>query len=138
MGFKDNFRQKSAEVFFEKNRDRITQVQGKVLSIKVEEKSFLWILHKLTATILIKPEGSKNIVQCVYNKKRWFKKVEFMSILQGHSVLIQGLKGKKGKENRELIEILNIRNNNTKKFLVPMEGAENIKVQRVNPRRKFK
>ncbi|MFX0548891.1 hypothetical protein ACOAKC_06090 [Hathewaya histolytica] len=138
MGFKDSFRKKSAEVFFEKNSDRITQVQGKVLSIKVEEKSFLWILHKLTATLLIKPEGSKNIVHCTYKKKRWFKKVNFMNILQGHSVLVQGLKGKKGKENRESIEVLNIRNNTTKKFLIPVEGAENIKVQRVNPNRRFK
>ncbi|AWZ48220.1 hypothetical protein [Hathewaya limosa] len=139
MGFKDSFRQKSAEVFFDKNKDRITQVQGKVLSIKVEEKTFLWIIHKLTAIILIKPENSKNVVQCVYKKRRWFKQVNFMTIFQGHSLIVQGLKSHVSKKDtREIVEILNIRNNTTKKFLVPVEGAENLKVQRVRPNKKIR
>lgn len=138
MGFKDTIKQKTTQMFFDKNKDRLTQVQGKVLSIKTEEKTFLWLIHKLTVTILVKPENSRNIVTCIYKKKRWFKKVEFMSILQGNSVLVQGLKSRNNKDNKDFIEVINIRNNNTKKFLHPVEGAEDIKIQKARPNRKLR
>ncbi|SHH43955.1 hypothetical protein SAMN02745196_00379 [Clostridium collagenovorans DSM 3089] len=136
MGFKDKFKQQYAQTYMNKYGDRLTQVQGKVLSIKVEEKAILWIFHKLLATIVVKPEGSKSITKCVYKKNRWFKKVTFISVLQGHNVVIQGLKGKKGKDNRENIEIMNIRNLTTKRDLVPVEGAP--KVQRVRQDRRYR
>jgi hypothetical protein len=136
MGFKDKLTQKYTESYLKKYGDRLTQVQGKVLSVKIQPKTILWIFHKLTVTVLVKPERSKNIVRCIYNKKRWFKKIDFISISQGNSVIIQGLKGKKGKENSEAVEILNIRNLTTKKDLVPMEGAP--KVQKVRQDRRYR
>lgn len=136
MGFKDKLTQRYTESYFKKYGDRLTQVQGKVLSIKIEPKTILWIFNKLTVTILIKPERSKNIVKCIYDKKRWFKKINFISVSQGNSLIIQGLKGKKGKENRELVEILNIRNLTTKKDLVPIEGTP--KVQKVRQDRRYR
>ena len=139
MGFKESVSQKYAETFYEKNKDRLTQVQGKILQCKVERKTVLWIFHKLAATILVKPAGSRNIVKCEYIKKRWFKQVKFVQISQGHSVIIQGLKGKKDKKgkskgNRETISIMNIRNLTNKTDLVPVNDA-NMKVQKVRDKR---
>ena len=62
------------------------------------------------------------LLSVYYKKRRWFKKINFISVLQGHSVIIQGMKGKKGKEHREQIQIVNIRNMTTKKDLVPCKG----------------
>ncbi len=122
MGFKDKIQNYYAKTYMEKYGDRLTQIQGNVVSIKVEKKSILWLFHKLLVTIIIKPDRSKNVIKCTYKKHKWFKKPDFMSISQGHLLLIQGLKGKKGKENSELIEIVNIRNMTTKKDLVFVEG----------------
>ncbi|GAA0724048.1 hypothetical protein GCM10008905_17430 [Clostridium malenominatum] len=130
MGFTDKLNKYYAENYIKKYGDRLAQVQGNVVSIKVEEKSFLGILYRLTVTLLVKPDRSKNITKCVFKKRRWFKKIDFMQISQGNYLLVQGLKGKKGKENREQIEIMNIRNLTTKKDLVPIEGKEP-KVQKV-------
>lgn len=138
MGLKDGFKQQTAEMFFNKNKDRITQTQGKVLSIKTQRKNFLWIMHKIVVTILVKPENSKNTLLCVYKKKRWFKKPEFITLNQGNSVLVQGLKAKDKKSKKDFIQILNMRNNTTKTFLHKVEGAENIKVQKVRPTMKYK
>ncbi|SHJ67430.1 hypothetical protein SAMN02745248_00663 [Hathewaya proteolytica DSM 3090] len=138
MGFKDNLKQQSAEMFYNKNKDRLTQIQGKALSVKIEEKSILWILHKIIVTVLVKPESSKNTTLCIYKKKKWFKKPKFIVLNQGNSLIVQGLKTKNKKDNKEYIEILNIRNNNTKTFLHPVEGGDNIKVQKVRQNPKFK
>ncbi|KGK86131.1 hypothetical protein SDC9_118449 [bioreactor metagenome] len=130
MGFREKINKYYAENYIKKYGDRLSQVQGNVISVKVEEKTILWIFHKLTATLLVKPERSKNVVKCTYKKNRWFKPITFIPVSQGNYVLVQGLKGKKGKENREQIEIMNIRNMTNKKDLIPLEGKEP-KVQRV-------
>ncbi|MEG2353544.1 MAG: hypothetical protein RSB70_02755 [Clostridium sp.] len=141
MGFKDKFKEQYAQTYMKKYGDRLTQIQGKVLSIKVEEKTILWIFHKLLATIVVKHDGSKSISKCVFNKRRWFKKINFIPVLQGHNVIIQGLKGKKAKKGKgkgisESVEIMNIRNLTTKRDLVPVEGAP--KVQRIRQDRKHR
>lgn len=135
MGFTDKLNKYYAENYIKKYGDRLSQVQGNVVSVKVEEKSFLGILYRMTVTLLVKPDRSKNITKCVYKKRRWFKKIDFIQISQGNYVLVQGLKGKKGKENREQIEIMNIRNLTTRKDLVPIEGKEP-KVQKVKTKYK--
>ena len=134
MGFTDKLNKYYAENYIKKYGDRLSQVQGNIVSVKVEEKTILWIFHKITAVLLVKPERSKNIVRCVYKKRKWFKKLDFIQLSQGNFVLVQGLKGKKGKENREELEIMNIRNLTTKRDLVPIE--EEPKVQRVKTRYK--
>ena len=58
MGFKDKLQKYYADNYMKKYGDRITQAYGTVLSVKVEEKKYLWIFNVLTATIIIKPEGS--------------------------------------------------------------------------------
>lgn len=135
MGFMEKVNKYYAENYIKKYGDRLSQVQGNVISVKVEEKTILGIFHKLTVTLLVKPDRSKNIVKCTYKKRRWFKKIDFIPVSQGNYVLVQGLKGKKGKENREQLEIMNIRNMTTKKDLVPLEGKEP-KVQKVKTRYK--
>ncbi|WMJ81358.1 hypothetical protein RBU49_03630 [Clostridium sp. MB40-C1] len=129
MGFRDKLSEQYTKSYLKKNGDRITQAQGKVISVKVEEKSILWIFHKLVVTILIKPDRSKNIVKSIYRRNRWFKKPEFMVLSQGHSVVIQGLKGKKGKSDREYLQVMNVLNMTTKKQLVPLEGDALKKLQ---------
>ena len=138
MGLKDKLTSTYTNAYLKRYGDRLTQAQGRVLSIKVEAKNYLRIFYKLTVTILVKADGSKSIAKCVYKKKRWFKKINFISVLQGHSVIIQGMKGKKGKEHREQIQIVNVRNMTTKKDLVPMQGATAPKVQRVRADKRFK
>ena len=128
MGFKDKLAKYYTESYIKKYGDRLAQVQGNVVSVKVEEKTILWIFHKITAVLLIRPERSKNVTKCVYSKHKWFKKPSFMSINQGNYLVVQGLKGKKSKkakESREVIEIMNIMNLTTKKNLVPVEGQQN-------------
>ena len=122
MGFKDKIQNYYAKSYMDKYGDRLTQIQGNVVSIKVERKSVLWIFNKLLVTLIVKPDRSKNVIKCIYKKHRWFKKIDFITINQGHLLLIQGLKGKRGKENSELIEVVNIRNMTTKKDLVVVEG----------------
>ncbi|MCB2291943.1 hypothetical protein LGK95_00120 [Clostridium algoriphilum] len=137
MGLKDKLTNSYTQAYLKRYGDRLTQAQGRVLSVKVEEKNYFGIFYKLLVTILVKADGSKSIARCVFKKKRWFKKVNFISVLQGHSVIIQGMKGKKGKEHREQIQIVNIRNMTTKKDLVPMKG-DAPKVQRVRADKRFK
>lgn len=131
MSFKEKLQQSYTDNFMKKNGDRLTQVQGNVLSVKVECKTILWIFHKLIATILVKPDRSRtldrstSIVKCVYRRNRWFKKPEFMTLNKGNIVIVQGLKGikgKKGKQSSEVIEIMNVRNLTTKKDLVSTDG----------------
>lgn len=134
MSIKEKFSKYYTDTYLKRYGDRITQVQGNVVSVKVEEKTILWLFHKITATLIIKPDRSKTVVKCVYKKNRWFKKPVFMVINQGNLLLVQGLKGKKGKDNREVITIMNIRNLTTKKDLIPVEG----KVQQVRKVQRIK
>jgi hypothetical protein len=134
MSIKEKFSKYYTDTYLKRYGDRITQVQGNVVSVKVEEKAILWLFHKLTVTLIIKPDRSKTVVKCVYKKNKWFKKPPFMVINQGNLLLVQGLKGKKGKDNREIITIMNIRNLTTKKDLIPMEG----KVQQVRKVQRIK
>jgi len=134
MSIKEKISKYYTNTYLKRYGDRITQVQGNVVSVKVEEKTILWLFHKITATLIIKPDRSKTVVKCVYKKNKWFKKPAFIVINQGNLLLIQGLKGKKGKDNRELITIMNIRNLTTKKDLIPVDG----KVQRVQKVQRIK
>lgn len=129
MSFKEKLIQRNTENYLKKYGDRIAQAQGKVISIKIQEKSILWIFHKLTVSLVIKPERSRNVIKCFYKKNKWFSRPSFMPISQGHSLVIQGLKGKKGKSDRETIQIMNIINLTTKGQLVPIEGDSVKKLQ---------
>lgn len=136
MGFKDKLAKHYTEAYLTKYGDRLTQVQGNVISVKVEEKSILWIFHKIIATLIVKPERSKSVIKCTFKKNRWFKKPEFIPIAQGNLVIVQGLKGKKGKENKESIEIMNVRNLTTRKDLIPVEGDQVKRVQKIQRMKK--
>lgn len=126
MSFKEKMQKYYADSFMKKNGDRLTQIQGNVISVKVELKAVLWIFHKLTATVLVKPDRSRNIIKCVYRRNRWFKKPEFMTLTQGNLVIVQGLKSTTGKKDdkKEFIQIMNIRNLSTKKDLVKLDGDQ--------------
>lgn len=134
MSFRDTLAKKYADSYLKKYGDRLTQLQGHVLSVKVTTKTILWIYNILTVDVLVKPERSKAVTRCQYKKKQWFKKPSFLTLKQGNMVVIQGLKGKKGKENSDIISILNVRNLSTKEDLVPMDQ----KVQRVQQRQFLK
>ena len=134
MGFREKLAKHYTEAYITKYGDRLAQVQGNVVSVKVEEKTILWLFHKITATLIVRPERSKGVVRCVYKKNKWFKKPEFLNINQGHLVIIQGLKAKKGKkakDNKEAIEIMNVMNLTTKKDLVPVDKSQLKKAQKV-------
>lgn len=134
MSFKEKIAQYYTKSYLKKYGDRLTQVQGTVVSVKITRKTILWIFNKLNVTLLVRPERSKNIVRCSYIRKKWFKKPEFIPINQGNLVLLQGLKGKKGKGNRESLELINIRNMTSKKDLIPIEG----KMPKVQKIKRFK
>lgn len=122
MGFKDKLQKYYADNYMKKYGDRITQAYGTVLSVKVEEKKYLWLFNVLTATIILKPEGSKNVVRSVYKAKRWFKKPDFIAVNQGNIILVQALKGKKGSDASEVLEVKNIRNVTTRKDLFKIDA----------------
>lgn len=125
MGFKEKLSKYYSDSYLEKNGDRLTQLQGSVISIKVEEKTILWIFHKIQAFLIVKPERSKNVVKCRYRKHKWFKKPEFMKISQGHVVIVQGLKNRKTKKDpNDVVDIMNILNLTTKKDLVPVDHSK--------------
>lgn len=134
MSIKEKFAKYYTDTYLRRYGDRLTQVQGNVVSVKIEEKTILWLFHKLQATLIVKPDRSKSVVKCVYKKNKWFKKPSFITINQGNLLVIQGLKGKKGKEGREALTIMNVRNLSTKKDLIPVEG----KVQRVQKVQRIK
>lgn len=134
MGFKDTLAKKYADAYLSKYGDRLTQVQGHVLSVKILEKTVLGLFHKLQVDLVVKPERSKSIARCQYKKNSWFKKPIFMPLNQGHMVVVQGLKGKKGKENSDILSVLNIRNLTNKKDLVPVDQ----KMQRVQQKQFIK
>lgn len=133
MSFKEKFAKYYSEAYLKKYGDRITQVQGNVLSVKIYEKSILWIFHKLTVSLVVKLDGNRAVAKCTYNKKRWFKKPESMKLSQGNSVIVQGLKGKKSKKNKntnDSLQVINILNLSTRQSLMPIEGGMP-KVQKV-------
>ncbi len=122
MGFKDKLQKYYADNYMKKYGDRITQAYGTVLSVKVEQKRYLWIFNVLNATIILKPDGSKNVVRSVYKTRRWFKKPDFIAVNQGNIILLQALKGKKGADNSEILEIKNIRNVTTRRDLFKIDA----------------
>lgn len=122
MSFKEKISRYYTKSYLKKYGDRITQLQGTVVSVKIKRKSILWIFNKLNVTLLVRPERSKNISKCTYIKNRWFKKPDFIPVSQGNFVLVQGLKGKPGKHGKEQIQLMNIRNMTTKTDLIPIEG----------------
>lgn len=134
MSFKEKLAKAYSNAYMDKYGDRLTQVQGHVLSVKITTKTILWIYNIIKADLLVKPERSKAITRCQYRQARWFKKPSFIQLNQGHLVIIQGLKGKKGKENSDVLKILNVRNLTTKKDLVPVDQ----KVQRVRQRQQLR
>lgn len=134
MSIKEKFAKYYTETYLKRYGDRLTQIQGNVISVKFEEKTILWLFHKLKVTLILKPDRSKTVIKCVYKKNKWFKKPTFITINQGNLLVVQGLKGKKGKDDREVITTMNVRNLTTKKDLVPVEG----KVQRVQKVQRYK
>lgn len=122
MGFKDKLSKYYTDSYLEKYGDRLTQFQGSVLSVKLEEKTILWIFHKLSVTLMVRPDRSRVISKCVYNKNKWFKKATFVPVKQGNNVIIQGLKTVK--DGKEFIEISNLLNLTTKQDLVPVDHSQ--------------
>lgn len=125
MGFKEKLEKYYQDTAMKRYGDRLTQVKGNVLSVKIEEKKILWIFYKIKAVLIVRPERSKGVVTCVYKRNRWFKKPTFMSVSQGNLVIIQGLKAKKKKSKDAVsdgIEIANVINITTKKELHHVDG----------------
>jgi hypothetical protein len=137
MSLKEKLTKSYANAYLTKYGDRLTQLQGNILSVKITSKTILLIFNKLSVDMVVKPQGSKAIVKCKYKKNRWFKKPTFIQLTQGNLVVVQGLKPKKNKKKEntsEAIEVLNIRNLTTKKDLIPVDQ----KVQRVQQRQFIK
>ncbi len=128
MGVKDKVSKYYTDSYLEKYGDRMAQFQGNIISVKVEEKSILWIFHKIVATLIVKPDRSKSVMKCIYKKSKWFKKPEFIQLNRGNTVIVQGLKSNKENE-KEYIEISNILNLTTKKDLIPVDHSQIKKVQ---------
>lgn len=116
----EKLRGKFSELYIDLYGDRIRQISGNILSVKIEEKSTLWILKKITIILMIKPDKNKSIIQCRYIKTRFFKKPSFIKIKQGNKVVIQGLAPDENKDKNKFITILNIKNVTTKTELYPM------------------
>lgn len=142
MGFKDKLSQSYTNAYLNRYGDRLTQIQGRVLSVKVEEKSFLGIIRTLTALIVVKPVSSSGVSTCYYKKKKWFKKPTFMNLSQGHSVIVQGLKPdkkkKKKKKYEEYLSVVNIVNMTNRSELVPSNGEIPKKLQKTKVDRRYK
>lgn len=137
MSLKEKLAKSYTNAFLTKYGDRLTQLQGNVLSVKITSKTVLFIFNKLCVDMVVKPQGSKAIVKCRYKKNRWFKKPEFIQVNQGNLVIVQGLKPKKNRKRKtssDAIEVLNIRNLTTKKDLIPTDQ----KVQRVQQKQFIK
>ncbi|MBB6624262.1 hypothetical protein [Clostridium gasigenes] len=124
MGFKDKMTKHFSDAYIQKYGDRMTSANGTVLSVKIEEKSFLGIIRSIAVSLVLKPDQGKQIIKCAYRKKRWFKKPEFIDIKPGHKLIIMGLSGEKGKEHSEVIIASNIANLTTKKDLQPFDHSQ--------------
>lgn len=123
MGMKDKFDKYFRDSYFQKYGDRITSTMGTVVSINIEEKSYL-IFNKLIVNLIVKPDAGKGVVKCRYKKNKWFKKPEFIPVSKGNKVMIMGLKGVKGKEDSEVIQVQNVLNLTTKRDLVPIDHSQ--------------
>ncbi|HEY5562899.1 MAG TPA: hypothetical protein VIK72_14295 [Clostridiaceae bacterium] len=137
MGLKDKIQKSYADSYMKRYGDRITQVQGNVVSVKIKKKTILWLFHKIEVILLVRQDRSKSITKCVYKKNRFFKKIDFIKIVQGNLLIVQGLKGKKGKANHEVITIINVRNLTNKTDLVKVDGQDQ-KVKRVQKIQRIK
>lgn len=132
MGFKEKISNYYTKSYMDKYGDRLTQFQGILLSSKVEEKTILWVFHKLTATVVVRPDRSKVVMKCVYKKNSWFKKPQFLTLKQGHNLIIQGLKS--NKDNKEMIEVQNIVNLTTHQDIIPVDHSQFKKVKQQQTR----
>ena len=132
MGFKEKLSKYYTDSYLKKYGDRLTSFQGNVLSVKTEEKSILGIFNKITVTLMIKPDRSKIVSKCVYKKNRWFKKPTFISVRQGNTVIIQGLKSVQ--DNKEYTEVSNLLNLTTKQDLIPVDHSQMKKQRQQQPR----
>ena len=97
MGFRDKLQKYYADNYMKKYGDRITQAYGSVLSVKVEEKKYLFIFNTLQATIILKPEGTKTVVKKEKKIVRfWRSRTSEMSLLEKISLklMLLCLKGK--------------------------------------------
>ena len=123
MGFKDKFNKYFQDSYYQKYGDRIASTSGTVVSIKYQEKNYLFF-HKLVVDMVIKPEIGKGIVKARYKKNKFFKKVPFIPVSMGHKVMIMGLKGVKGKKDADILQIQNVLNLTNKKDLVPIDHSQ--------------
>ncbi len=130
MGLKDKLGKYYQDAYMQKYGDRITSVNGTILSVKILEKSYI-IFNRLFVDIIVKPETGRKVVKCQYKKAAWFKKPQFIDLKQGHKVMIMGLFGDKDskKENSQEIIISNILNLTTKKDLIPVDHSQIKKVR---------
>lgn len=131
MSIREKLAKHYATAYLGKYGDRIVQIQGNVISAKIVEKKYLWILNRITAHILVRPERSRSIMKFYYGRLKWFKKPKFIPISQGNLVVITGMKGKKGKKGSDLIQIMNVINLTNKKELIPTKGNGIKKVRKV-------
>ena len=134
MGFKEKMSKYYTDSYMKKYGDRLTSFQGSVLSVKVEEKSILGIFHKINVTLMVRPDRTKIVSRCTYNKNRWFKKPTFLSVRQGNNVIIQGLKSVK--DTKEYTEISNLLNLTTKQDLIPVDHSQMKRQRQQQPRMK--
>lgn len=113
------------DAYMQKYGDRLASLSGTILSVKITEKNY-FIFHKIIVEMIIKPEVGRKVVKCWYKKNRWFKKPEFISVKQGHKVIVMGVNGEKDskKENSQEVQIMNILNLTTKKDLVPVDHSQ--------------
>lgn len=111
MGIKNKFEDYQMEVFMDQYGDRLIPVYGNVLSIKVNRKKKFFLWNTLNVSMVVKPQGSRNVQRCTY-RKSGFKVPPFMEIRQGNEVMVQGLKADKAKSKdpQDTIEIMNIIN----------------------------
>ena len=123
MGLKDKLEQYSRDTYFKKYGDRIASASGTVISIKLITKNYFFI-RTLVVDMIIKPEVGKAVIKARYKKKRWFKKIDFITVSRGHKVMIMGIKGVKGKKDADIIAIQNVLNLTTKKDLVPIDHSQ--------------
>ena len=125
MGFRDKMNSYFQDAYLQKYGDRMTSVSGTVLSFKLVEKNY-FIFHRIIIEMIVKPEVGKKVVKCWYKKNRWIKKPEFISVKQGHKVIIMGITGQKDskKENSQEVQIMNLLNLTTKKDLVPIDHSQ--------------
>lgn len=136
MGLKDKLQQYTKDAYMKKNGDRIASASGTVISIKLVEKNY-FIIRSLVVDMIIKPEVGKAVVKARYKRKRWFKKINFISISRGNKVMVMGLKGIKGKKDADIIMLQNILNLTTKKDLVPIDHSQIKKSRQQSGRQRF-